>query len=372
MARIIMYGAYNLCFDPTLGKFDSAGPDFFEYMRRNKYPVNRIKVILYRDSTIEGLTPPRVSVPLFASRSLNPNFLRNLRALIKRAKETGMTVQLCLFSYHSVVTGEEPERPPLILDTAAWTGSNCDKLRRFFSLDDAKVVAEQSKLVHDIVTNLRTTNHLENVVFEIANELRTDLCRVDGKFDPKLNRQGNCAMVPWLNRMAEVIRGAAAPARVRITTSTGAHDENIDPVKTGEASEGIFFNKNRGSHNCPGTPAFVPDYFDLHAGQWEPAGINWETDRVRYLQALPGSIYAAGKRIYDYGYPSPEIVINDDGLRDRKRAALLEHYVQAAFMCGFGVATKQEYPPLPFDTGALGILKRLKDVPLGPASPLEP
>lgn len=359
MARIIAYGAYNLCFDPTLGKLDGGGPDFFKYMKDHRYPVNRVKVILYRNSRQEEL-PAGQSIPLFAARKLNPRFLLNLQKLVKRGQESRISIQLCFFSYHSVVGGEEPENPPAILDTEAWTGTACSKLRRFFSLDDPAVVAEQTRLVRDIVTHLRQTVGLTGVVFEIANELRSDVCRKDdGSPAAEQNRQGNCQMVRWLNAMQAAIREAAAPAAARVTTSTGTHDENINRGRIGEANEAIVFDKLRRTGSCMDPKSFVPNFFDLHAGQWEPIGIDWVTHRRAYLAALPTSVAEVRRRLESYGFPNPVVVLNDDGLGERKRNTLLEHFVRAAFKAGFGYATKQQYPPVPYDVAALDTLKRV-------------
>lgn len=365
MARIIEYGAYNLCFDPTLGKLGGGGPDFFKFMKDHRYPVNRVKVILYRNSLQEGLQPGQ-SIPLFAARKLNPRFLVNLQNLVKRGQDSRISVQLCLFSYHSVVGGEEPEAPPAILDTKAWPGTPCSKLRRFFSLDDAAVVAEQSKLVRDIVTHLRQTVGLAGVVFEIANELRSDVCRKeDGTPDAEKNRQGNCQMVRWLNAMQDVVRAAAAPVAARMTTSTGTHDESIIRGRIGEANEAIVFDKLRRTGNCADPRSFVPSFFDLHAGQWEPIGVDWVTHRPAYLAALPVSVGEVRRRLQSYGYTNPVVVLNDDGLGERKRNTLLEHLVRAAFKAGYGYATKQQYPPLPYDIAALDTLRRVhREVPV--------
>jgi hypothetical protein len=359
MARIITYGAYNLCFDPTLGQMGGAGPDFFKFMVDNQFPVNRVRVFLFRRSTQEGLQPGQ-SIPLFVNRALNPRFLTNLQRLVRRARASRIMVQMCLFSYHSVLR-EQPESPPHILDTAAWPGDGCAKLRRFFSLNDPQVVDAQAALVQSIVTSLRDTVGLQGVIFEIANEVRIDLCRTpEGGWDAEQDRLGNCEVVPWLNRMAQVIRDAAAPQGVRRTTSTGTHSERTLPGRPGEANEAIIFNKNRDQVRCGDASAFVPNFFDLHAGQWEPVGIDPAVNEAEYLRQLPLSIAAVRTRLQGYGYPNPMVVLNDDGLNDeRRRTPYFEHYVREAFRAGFGYASKQEYPPVPFDLVALRTLKRL-------------
>lgn len=372
MARVIAYGAYNLCFDPTLGRMGGTGPDYFRFMVDNGYPVNRVRVILFRKSTIEGLQPGQ-SIPMFVNRTLNPRFLENLQRMVRRARRSRMMVQLCLFSYHSV-RGEEPESPPRILDTLAWPGTPCDKLRRFFSLDDASVVKAQSELVRAIVTSLRETVGLRGVIFEIGNEVRIDACRKpDGSWDAEANRVGNCNVVRWLHAMADAIRTAAAPEGVRITTSTGTHDERVIPGRPGEANEAIVFDKRRLTGGCADVRAFVPHFFDLHSGQWEPVGINPATNEAEYLRQLPQSIAAVRTRFQGYGYPSPNVVLNDDGLNDAaRRTPYFEHYVREAFEAGFGYSSKQEYPPVPFDLRALNILRRLNNqIPAAPLAPAE-
>jgi hypothetical protein len=365
MARIIMYGAYNLCFDPTLGRIGGTGPNFFQFLKNNGYPVNRVKVILFRNSLQEELQPGH-SVPLFASGRLNPRFLANLQNLVTQARLARMSVQVCLFSYHSVVGNEQPESPPALLNVAGWQLGPCAKLRRFFSLDDAAVVEAQSRLVTDIVTHLRTTVGLQGIVWEIANELRSDRCRLpDGHWDAERNRQNNCEMVRWLNRMKEVVRAAAAPEAARMTTSTGTHDERVIPKIVGEANEGIVFDKQRRFGGCTNSVAFVPHFFDLHSGQWEPRGIAALQEPERYLAALPDSVAAVRTRLQSYGYANPVVMLNDDGLTDPKRTRFLADYVRAAFKAGFGYGTKQQYPPLPFDRTALDILRRVhREVPV--------
>ncbi|HEX8691745.1 MAG TPA: hypothetical protein VF746_04945 [Longimicrobium sp.] len=365
MPHTIMYGAYNLCFDRQLGRETPTGPDFFQYIRNGGWPVNRVKVIVFRNSKQEGLAGDR-AIPLYdGSRQINGAFMANLRTLVERARQTGFTVQICLFSYHSVAGGETPENVPAALDPAQWP-SPCEKLRNFYSLKSPAVVAEQVKLVQAVVNNLRYTGNLgPNVSFELANELRIENCPgPDGKPSLTVSREANCQMLPWMHRMVQTIRDAAGPIATSVSTSTGTHDEALDTNKVGEANEKIVFDTHRPADGCSAQP-LVPGYFDLHSGQWAPPRGSFvpidQDGGADYRAKIPVYIQKMRQRLnYGYGYPSPFIILNDDGLSDGMRTRFLEDHAREAFRAGCGFASKQQYPPDPigFDEAALDALKR--------------
>lgn len=338
---LIGYGAYNLCFDRLLGRETPTGPDFFQYIRGGGWPVNHVKVIVFCKSTQEGLVGDR-AIPLYTAGRINSAFLANLRTLVARARQTGFTVQICLFSYHSVARSETPENLPAVLNPAQWTG--CARLTNFFTLKNPAVVAEQVKLVQAVVGDLRGSGNLgPHVIFELANELRADICGAT-------NRAVNCDMVPWLNRMAKAVRDAAGTVATRITTSTGVHVDSASPQFAGDHNERIVFDKRRPADGCSQAP-LAADLFDLHAGQWEALGDHAGALRLRVRA-----------RLQSYGYPAPAVIINDDGVDDatQRTTANVERWAAAALRQGFGYASKQQYPPHPigFDEDALNALRR--------------
>jgi hypothetical protein len=346
MTRLIGYGAYNLCFDNLLGQPAGGGPDFFQYIRDHQYPVNLVKIICYRktDADLLPVTNPRTTPLYNQDGSINHNFLVNFQNLVNRARTTNFTVQVCIFSYQSVAEHETPAAVPAVLNLSSL--GPCDRVKTFFTLQNAAVVAEQVKLVQALVNQLRYTGNLDShVIWEIANELRCDVCNPD-KLHPEYNRTVNCSIVPWLNRMAQAIRDAAGPIATTVLTSTGLWNDAL-AFQPGGANEKITFDTHRPADGCS-SPAFTPGIFDLHAGQWDATG--------NYQKALTNDVKY---RFLSYGYPSPRIIINDDGVRPAQRTNdLVKAWATAAFQNGYSYSSKQEYPPaLPFDNGALDALK---------------
>lgn len=345
MPRLIGYGAYNLCFDRDLGVFQ--GKDFFQFIREGGWPVNLVKVICYRKASLELLPPvpdPR-TIPVYTTAgAVNPAFLANLAKLVSRARQFGFTVQICIFSYHSVARSEAPEYLPAVLKRPA-NADNCTYLRYFFN-PNAQVLAEQQKLVRAIVGHLKATGNLANVIWEIANEQRVDACA------PALNRAGNCGMVPWFTNMAQTIRSEIGSGSPVIFTSTGHFTDAPADVPDGGANEAVTFKMQRPVDNCS-SPAFVPSLFDLHSGQWDARG--------NYGLAISST---ARQRFAGYGYPSPTFIINTDGLHTSERTpANIEAWATMAFRFQHSFATKQGYPPGPYDIPVLDALKRANAAP---------
>ena len=116
MPQYIGYGAYNLCFDRDLGLLN--GKNFFQYIRDGGWPVNHVKVICYRKASLELLpeVPDPRTIPVYKSDgTINQAFLANLAKLVSSARQFGFTVQVCIFSYHSVARAEAPEFLPAVL-----------------------------------------------------------------------------------------------------------------------------------------------------------------------------------------------------------------------------------------------------------------
>lgn len=339
MTRLIGYGAYNLCFDRDLGVHN--GRDFFTHLHDvKKSPVNLVKVIVFRKASLEGLPelpdPTGRTIPVYTpAGEINKKFLANLVALTKKARDKHFTVQICIFSYHSVARKEGPEFLPaaLVPDSSL---TRCQRVRKFFSLADPAIVAEQDKLVTALVTTLRNADALSNVLWEIANEIRIDVCATE-----KQNRAGNCDLVAWLNHIASTIRASAKLARNMITTSTGIHTQDAPNTPPGAANEKMTFAQERPVDGCT-NPAFVPhavltpgNLFDLHAGQWN---LN-----DNYLAELRGGLR---KRFAGYGYDNPSFIINTDGFPDELRTpANIKKWATAAFRNGHHFASKEIYPP---------------------------
>jgi hypothetical protein len=346
MARLIGYGAYNLCFDRDLAPYQ--GKDFFQFIREGGWPVNLVKVICYRNASQEGLPPNNArTIPLYTpSGQVSQAFLQNLQKLVQRARQFGFTVQICLFSYHSVARDEAPEnRPAVLLPQSA---NRCDYMKYFFHAGPGSAVfTEQMKLVNAIVYHLRYTNNLSNVIWEVANELRVDNC---GSLDA--NRAANCGMVNWINNIAYGIRQAAG-TNPTVFTSTGVHSPNVvPPPPPGGSNEAITYSQRRPADGCA-NPPFTPPLFDLHSGQWD----GWKGgDFATALQSGVRNRFVLG-----YGYQNPMFIINTDGLHESDRTeTAVEAWAKAAFRSGYHFSTKQWYPPHEnnYDIPVLNALKR--------------
>ncbi|HVR41413.1 MAG TPA: hypothetical protein VMU84_20120 [Thermoanaerobaculia bacterium] len=340
MARLIGYGAYNLCFDRDLGA-QSGQPNFFQSIHNGGWPVNLMKIICYRNATQEGLPlgDPRTIQLYRPSGEINGYFLDNLVKLVQTARPLGFTVQICVFSYHSVARDEAPNPLPAVLARGA-SETKCNYFKRFFSLSDPGVVAEQEKLVRTLVNQLRVSGNLyDHVIWELANEVRCDICGTG-------NAGANCTLVPWLNHMATIIRDTARGIPTTILTSTGVYFDS-NPNQPGAKNEKMTFDKNRPADGCA-NPALVPDLFDLHSGQWD-AGKITAGDMIRNGVKM---------RFQPYGYPNPMFIINTDGIDDSLLTkANISFWAKAAFQTGYHFACKAQYPPEPYNTAVLDALK---------------
>lgn len=331
--RLLGYGAYNLANDRYMGKPASGtGPIFFKYLRDNNYPVNLVKVIVFRNSGIEGLPEVRRTTLYTPQRAINTTYIDQLVNTVDQARQFGFWVQVCLFSYHSVAAGEQPEKTPAVFGLPEPTipptkpSDPPGNVRLFFNAADTGRFNEQARLVRAIVDRLRV---FPNVLWELANELRV-------KEQPE--NPDNCQLVTWLNRMrAEIVR-AAQGAPVYIGTSSGISNER-------------YFFKRMPADACS-SPALPVEFFDFHKGQWFSAD-------------FAASIAAAKMRAAGYN-GSAALIINDDGFNGTATATGIRAYAAAAFRNGLHYATKQTYPPAePWNTDVLNKLKEAWDNPNG-------
>lgn len=362
-ARLIGYGAYNLCFDKMFGQKlnpQPSDPDFFTYMKNNYPMINLVKVICFRRSTLEGLPVAR-AVPLFIKYreqgdirpphggqvviEFNEAFPPHLAAMVDRAAAIGMWVQVCIFSQQSVSRDEAPENPLPEVNPATMGASVCEKLTNFFSPDPSPRLETQKYIVRRIGSALRGRT---KVLWEIANEVRVEGCPDER---PINNQVGNCRLAKWLNIMAAELKSAG-----------GYGPSALVGTSTGVGNEGTIFSANRSGVGCAPaqSPALPVSFFDFHSGQWDYAG------------NFARGIQNAKARSLGYN-PSSFLIINDDGSRlldedpnnpahdaELKKAAAktLNHWALEAFNQRLHFASKQQYPPLmPYDTYALNALR---------------
>jgi hypothetical protein len=327
--RLLGYGAYNLAHDKYLGRpAGGAGPIFFKYLHDGGWPVNLVKLICFRYSGQDGLDPSR-QLSLYDPKSqINTAFLDNLSNTVDQARQFGFWVQVCLFSFQSVVGGEQPENAPAVFKLPPHpnkppTGGSRDLLRGFFNSNDPAVFGEQVRLVRLIADRLRV---YPNVLWELANELR-----ISDQLD---SNEDNCLLVTWLGRMrAELVRALqGTPARMTTSTSTESRNER-------------FFFRRLTTDNCA-SPALPVEFFDFHSGQWL---IGPDAD---------ASIAAAKQRAAGYN-PSAFLIINDDGLKGASSPASICQWATAAYRDGLHYAAKQTYPPAqPWNNDVLNALKQ--------------
>lgn len=336
--RFLAYGAYNLAHDKYLGKPPNGqGPIFFKYLRDGGWPVNLVKVICFRNSGQDLLAPARRLALYDPQRNINQSFIDNLSNTVDQARQFGFWVQVCLFSFQSVVDGEQPENAPAVFNLGPPGSKPVDavdsraRLRAFFNAADAARFAEQTNLVRRIADRLRG---YPNVLWELANELRIS------NLDNPPN-EDNCQLVTWLHRMrAELVRSLqGAPAR--ITTSTGK-----------ELQSERFFFRRAPTDNCP-SPAFPAEFFDFHSGQWHTG----DDSSASILKAKQRAITGAGG-VPGYN-PSAFLIINDDGLRGEAAPERIRAWAAAAFRNGLHYSAKQTYPPgRDWNTPVLNALKQ--------------
>lgn len=332
--RLLGYGAYNLAHDRYMGKPASgAGPIYFKYLRDGGWPVNLVKVICFRFSGQEGLPPVRRLSLYTPQRAINTSFIDNLVNTVDQARQFGFWVQVCLFSFHSIVGGEQPENAPLVFGIGdpgtkpADAGQSREWIKRFFNADDAPRFQEQVRLVRLIVDRLRG---FPNVLWELANELRIS--------NQAASAAENCGLAKWLNRMRAEVVGSMQGVAPTLSTSSGVVSQ----------SERFFF-KRLATDNCA-QPALPVEYFDFHSGQWDPP--NYQT-----------GIQQAKNRAAGYK-PSAFLIINDDGLKGAATATDIRAWAAAAFRLGLHYAAKQSYPPAEqWNTAVLNAMKQAFENP---------
>jgi hypothetical protein len=366
--RFIGYGAYNLCFDTTLAEsvdpLDNVRRNFFRYIRKRPAlnPINLVRVICFRNSQQEGLpavvynadgsvTAASRTQPLFrkgedptTKSEVNPRFLDNLLALVQEAKQNGFWVQVCLFHEHAVKQDsngnfENPENMPAVLDTRALP-DNCARLSTFFNIGTTPQaqarLTRQQRLVYQIASKLRWET---NILWELANEVRIDGCT---------DASRNCAIVPWLEAMADQVLSGIFWDHDPSGTSTGANNEHqlFDPARPAA---------------CAAVPQpWRPVYYDFHTVQW---GI--PIDDINSQGYIAGIPNAKGRVAAYKPNTPPFLIINDDGAKfgdeltaaeKQAHAALILKWATRAFEHGLHYSSKQQYPPVAWDMPALNAL----------------
>lgn len=327
--RLIGYGAYNLCFDTLLGRRtnDPREPNLFQRMRAEGWPVNLVKVIVFRNAGIEGLTPqafPGRRVTLYDSnREINEAFLVNLAALVDAAAAVSpkFYVQVCIHHYHAVkYLEEQPENAPLVLQPN-FGDFLVHRLRKFFSPSlDARSHA-QKQLVAALGQTLKGKT---NVLWELANEVRIDGHHEAGEDAEAHNDNSN--LVGWLSQMRQALIDNTGPD-IHVTTSTGYYMQQ----NTGE-----ILNEQVTMRHLPVT------FFDFHSGQWD---FPFEGNPPRQVEDYQFGIRTSKERAAAYN-PNAFLIINDDGLHDDHRTAPnIGQWSLAAFQRGLHYSTKSPYPP---------------------------
>lgn len=328
--RLMGYGAYNLCFDNQLGAAPSTGnKDFFQFLHDGQWHVNLVKVILFRNSMQEGLTADR-AIPLYLKGQLNDAFFTNLQTLARRAQETGVWVQVCLFSYHSVARREGPEKAPPEIDPLQIAGDSYTRLVKWFDPrppDDTGRTRMQ--LQYALITRAaQALKGYGNILWELVNEVR-----IDGINDFNVMQQGDCRLTEWLKLMRQQLIASVAStpqSPYYISTSTGSYKNETKPAPSA-ANEQITFSS---TPTCQGAAPLAAEFFDFHSGQWDQSEAGMD---------------AALTRAKGYN-PSAPLIINDDGTdigddTSAAAAATVGRWAGAAFARGLSYSSKQHYPP---------------------------
>ena len=108
--RLLGYGAYNLAHDKYMGKSPATqNKIFFQYLRDGGWPVNLVKLICFRFSGQDELSADRRLALYTPQHAINTSFLDNLSNTVDQARQFGFWVQVCLFSFQSIVGGEQPD-----------------------------------------------------------------------------------------------------------------------------------------------------------------------------------------------------------------------------------------------------------------------
>lgn len=341
-SRLLAYGAYNLSHDKYLGKAPNGqGPIFFKYLRDGGWPVNLVRVFCFRFSGQDGLAPARRLALYDPQHRINPSYLDNLSNTVDQARQFGFWVQVCLFSFQSIVGGEQPENAPPVFNIGppgslpADAADSRARLRAFFNADDTARFQEQIRLVQMIADRLRA---YPNVLWELANELR-----ISNLDNPPT--EDNCRLVTWLDRVRPELVRALQGVPARITTSSGTEFQ----------SERFFFRRVP-ADNCA-SPALPAEFFDFHSGQWNAGG----AFAAGILKAKQRAI--TGVPAYN---PSAFLIINDDGSRGAAAPETIRSWAAAAFRNGLHYSAKQTYPPAePWNIPVLNALKQAFDNPGG-------
>ncbi|MBV8516149.1 MAG: cellulase family glycosylhydrolase [Acidobacteria bacterium] len=315
--RFIAYGAYNLANDRNLGAVGGGDTrNYFQYIADGGWPINLVRVWVFRRSTADTLPPDRAIHLYQPDHTINPTYLDNLELLVKLAAAKGFWVQVCLFNYHVCKFPEEvPEDCPPELLPAYGTGTTlCGRLQTFFQPSQNATTHKQKELIAAVGNRLKTKT---NVLWEIGNELR-----MDGGGCGDVDNQN---LVAWIQIMKDALVNVVGASPL-ITTSTGVTNESMT------------------LRNIPFS------FFDFHAGQW---GID-SSPQSRDLQE---NILDAKRRAATYN-PNAFLIINDDGVGDADRTpGAVGAWASKAFSLGLHYSTKSTYPPQPWSTHTLDQLR---------------
>jgi hypothetical protein len=312
--RFIGYGAYNLAFDRDLGRLGTDPRNFFEFLSDGGWPVNLVKVIVFRNATIETLPSARAIRLYRSDHTVNPNYLDNLEKVVDQAALKKFWVQICIFHHQAVKDIDEvPENIPPELQPN-FGSSLCERLKKFFQPSGNATTRKQRELIDAVGTRLKSKT---NVLWEIGNELRMEGA---GCGDAE-----NRGLVDWINLMRTALVSVVGGSPL-ITTSTGETNESV-------------------------TLRNVPlSFFDFHSGQW---GMHPDANPPD----LKENILDARGRAGTYS-PSAFLIVNDDGLHDENRTAgAVGSWASKAFSLGLHYSTKATYPPQPWATHTLDQLR---------------
>lgn len=343
--RFLGYGAYNLCNDKLLAKPNPfEGQNFFEYLSSGGWHVNLVKIILFRRSTQDTLAASRATPLYNTQKAINSEFLTNLQNLVGAAANKGFWVQVCIFHYHAISNDQEyPENLPPELDVASLPSNNCQRIIQWFDPDNQTRLKKQIELVKTVALALKGRG---NVLWELANELRVDgpisIC------DLNTMRSGDCRLVRWLRIMYDNLsfylsnNGMPPPTPTYITTSTGLNYDTTTDI----GNEPIVFSRSRPSF-CNTVPQLPAQFFDFHGGQWGKS-----PDANVYGPGMQN----AKARAAAYN-PNAFLIINDDG-GGARTSTNIKNWATKAFANGMSYASKEPYPPKPYDTTILDAMKQ--------------
>jgi hypothetical protein len=318
--RIVGYGAWNLHFDRLLGATAATNNlTFLSYLRSLGYhQINHIKVVLFRNSTIEGLPADRALTLYRRDGTINQALIDNLKRLVNEAAAKGFWVQLCIWHHHAIARedrSEYPENAPGVLAPDWSIARDGDRLAKYYAPSASRQAAfeEHRKLFRKIGAEFGAYS---NVLFELGNELRVWQSHGTAEqWGDERNLRG------WLAMMADALR-SAAPNPIRVGVSTGI--ENEHPM----------FNPPVGLN---------VDFYDFHAGQWNMSN--------KYDNDYPIGMRQSRERVQNYK-PGAKLLIDTDGLFGGESlstsatfAQYMEKWAAEAFRRGESFITKGYYPP---------------------------